>query len=311
MGVMEQNRGSRLLLGQNNNALTWLIIINAIIFVTLSFIRIVYLFSHDTKEQAALLFNNQIVDWFTLPANFKSFTSRPWTIISFMFSHTEVLSLVATLLWLWGFGFILQSLTGNDKLIPIYLYGGFVGGITFMLITNLLPSVKAHLNEQPALMTGSASIMAVAIATTTVSPTYRIFPMLNGGIPLWVLTLVFVAIDYATIGTTSIGIAGAHFFAGLMGFIYIRQLRRGYDWGAWMLNTWDWLDDLCNPRKKHMKESVKQQHFYRASRKPYEKKPHFTQQHLDEILDKINQKGYHFLTDEEKEFLKKASEQDL
>ena len=60
-----------------------------------------------------------------------------------------------------------------------------------------------------------------------------------------------------------------------------------------------------------MKESVKQQHFYRASRKPYEKKPHFTQQHLDEILDKINQKGYHFLTDEEKEFLKKASEQDL
>ena len=33
-----------------------------------------------------------------------------------------------------------------------------------------------------------------------------------------------------------------------------------------------------------------------------------TQNRLDEILDKINQKGYHFLTDEEKSFLKKASE---
>jgi len=36
-----------------------------------------------------------------------------------------------------------------------------------------------------------------------------------------------------------------------------------------------------------------------------------TQQRIDEILDKINQKGYHFLTDEEKELLKRASEEDL
>jgi hypothetical protein len=32
---------------------------------------------------------------------------------------------------------------------------------------------------------------------------------------------------------------------------------------------------------------------------------------VDEILDKINQKGYHFLTEEEKDFLRKASEEDL
>ncbi|MBS1497488.1 MAG: rhomboid family intramembrane serine protease, partial [Bacteroidetes bacterium] len=43
---------------------------------------------------------------------------------------------------------------------------------------------------------------------------------------------------------------------------------------------------------------------------PFTKSTNITQQRIDEILDKINQKGYHFLTDEEKQVLKKASEDD-
>jgi len=56
---------------------------------------------------------------------------------------------------------------------------------------------------------------------------------------------------------------------------------------------------------------MKQQTFYKATRKPFEKTPHVTQQKLDEILDKINMKGFHLLTDEEKEILKKASKEDF
>jgi hypothetical protein len=36
-----------------------------------------------------------------------------------------------------------------------------------------------------------------------------------------------------------------------------------------------------------------------------------TQQKVDEILDKINQKGYGRLTDEEKDLLRRASEEGL
>ncbi|MFX9123826.1 DUF6576 domain-containing protein [Acinetobacter baumannii] len=36
-----------------------------------------------------------------------------------------------------------------------------------------------------------------------------------------------------------------------------------------------------------------------------------SQQKLDEILDKIHTEGYHMLTDEEKEFLKRASKEEL
>ena len=46
---------------------------------------------------------------------------------------------------------------------------------------------------------------------------------------------------------------------------------------------------------------------------PVKKKntPQDTQEKIDALLDKINQQGYQFLTNEEKAFLKKASKEDL
>jgi hypothetical protein len=56
---------------------------------------------------------------------------------------------------------------------------------------------------------------------------------------------------------------------------------------------------------------VKEQLFYKSETRPYKKTPNVTQQRIDDILDKINQKGYHYLTEEEKELLKRASKEDL
>jgi hypothetical protein len=44
---------------------------------------------------------------------------------------------------------------------------------------------------------------------------------------------------------------------------------------------------------------------------PFKKANIITQQRIDEILDKISQKGYHSLTEDEKEMLKRASQEDL
>ena len=137
--------------------------------------------------------------------------------------------------------------------------------------------------------------------------------MLNGGIPVWILALVYCAIALTAATATIDGAAGGSVLlvSGLTGFFFIHQLRRGRDWATWMIGFWEWLANLFNPEKKTRKPDKKQQLFYKAERKPFEKRPHITQQKLDELLDKINQKGYHFLTDEEKEFLKKASQEDL
>ncbi len=311
MSVMQQNRKNNILLGQNNNALTWLIIINAVVFAGIYFIKVIYLLSYDKAANPELLFQTHILDWLTLPSSFDKLGSRPWTLITYMFTHDGVFPLIGTALWLWGFGYILQDLAGNNKLIPIYLYGGVAGGLFFLLAVHVFPGLRAEITTMQPFIGGGASIMAVAVATTTVSPGYRIFPMLNGGIPLWVLTLVFVIVDYATIASTNGAYAVGHLGGGLIGFIFIHQLRRGHDWSGWMISFTNWVDNLFNPEKKYAEDGEKQKLFYKAVKKPFVKKAVITQQKIDEVLDKINQKGYHLLTDEEKEFLKKASEQDL
>ncbi|HZI00568.1 MAG TPA: DUF6576 domain-containing protein, partial [Flavisolibacter sp.] len=77
--------------------------------------------------------------------------------------------------------------------------------------------------------------------------------------------------------------------------------------GAWINNFFDWVNNLFNPDKPKKGKVVKSQLFYKATVKPFTKTPLVTQQRIDELLDKINQKGYQSLSEEEKEFLKRAS----
>jgi membrane associated rhomboid family serine protease len=299
--------GRKILLGQDNNALVLLFAVNALVFVLINFIKIIYYLS-DIPIEA---FYRQILNWFTLPAQIDALATRPWTIFVYMFTHHSIWHLLSTCLWLWCFGYILQDLTGNNKLIPIYLYGGLVGGIVFLLANNLIPVLGRNIAGTEPLLGAGAAVMAVAVATTTLAPDYRIFPLIGGGIPLWVLTAIFVAIDFATLSSVNAGIAAAHLAGGAIGYFFIRQLRRGKDWGAWMNNFVNWLDDLFSPEKKHKKSPFKNKLHYKADKKPYEKISNVTQQKLDALLDKINQQGYQFLTDDEKDFLKKASSEEL
>ncbi|WP_298299157.1 rhomboid family intramembrane serine protease [Hydrotalea sp.] len=301
------NTRRRPLLGEDKNALVFLIILNALFFISLTFIKIVYFLSYDSNATANLFFQKQIVDWLSLPADTSVFFPKIWTIFTYMFTTYSVWGIISTVLWIWAFGYILQDLAGNKNIIPIYLYGGFFGGIAFLLSINLIPALYQNIAFTPALMGGGAAVMAIAVATTTLAPDYRIFPLINGGIPIWVLTLIFVAIDYATIASQNGGNAIAHLTGGMTGFLYIRQLKRGNDWGHWMHRLMEWVDDLFNPEKKNKQASNKEKLFYQSTTKPFQKTPNITQQRLDDILDKITQQGYHMLSEEEKKFLKKAS----
>ena len=173
-----------------------------------------------------------------------------------------------------------------------------------------MPGLQAQLPAAVALG-ASAGIMAIAVSTTMIAPGYRIFPMLNGGIPLWVITVLYLVIDLATIPYNNAGGHIAHLGGALMGFIFIILLRRGYDWSEWMNNFYDWVNNLFNPEKPKKGKKIKEELFYKSPGNPYTKTPNVTQQRIDDILDKINQKGYHYLTEEEKDLLKRASQEDL
>lgn len=293
-----------MLLGQDGNSLVLLLAILAITFCLFKFLWTIYWMSGSKTE----VYNTEILNWFTLPASLATLATRPWTLVTYMFLHDEPMHLIGNVLWLWAFGYILQDLAGPRKLIPLFIYGGLVGGVFYLISFNLLP-VLATASKTSTLIGASAGVMAIAIATTTLSPGYRIFPMINGGIPLWVLTLLFVVLDFAMVTGNNTGGHLAHLAGALMGFIYVWQLRRGRDWGAWMNRFFDWVNDLFNPDKKSWKKTAREELHYEAKgTQPYKRIPNITQKRIDEILDKISQQGYRYLTEEEKDILKRASE---
>ena len=295
----------RLTLGNDGNALVALFSLNVIFFLLLITIQVVYFF-FQANEAA---FATQIVQYFEMPAQLTKLSERPWTILTYMFSHTGVMHILSNMLWLWAFGFILQELTGNKKLIPIYIYGGLAGALAFIMANYLIPPLHPFIGSA-SLMGANAATMAVAVATTTLAPQYRFFKNLNGGIPIWVLTLIYVLIDIAGVASLGAAFSLSHLFGGLAGFIFIYLLRKKIDGSVWMNSLYNWFMQLFNPHKKNTGNPLKEKVFYNAGgRKPFHKTSNITQQRVDEILDKINQKGYHFLTAEEKDILKRASEE--
>jgi membrane associated rhomboid family serine protease len=306
MAVAEEKSSSKIYLGHDDNSLVMLFAINALVFVIFKFIYVVYQMA-DLNLDASY---SNIFNWFILPADINKLAGRPWVILTYMFTHEGVFHVLANMFWLWAFGYVLQDLMGNKKLIPIYIYGGLAGAAVYVASYYLIPKLEPNI-PFAVILGANASVMAVAVATTTISPDYRLFPMINGGIPLWIITLVYVIVDIATIPSGDPGKYLAHIAGAGVGYIFIFQMRKGADWSVWMNNFFEWVNDLFNPDKKNKKRSIKDEFFYKVhGSHPYKRIPNVTQKRIDEILDKINQQGYHFLTEEEKDILRRASTED-
>lgn len=303
---MEDSYRKKMTLGQDGNALVQLVVINAVLFVILKFIYVIYI----VNSMQVSAYQSNVLTWFALPATLDKLSSRPWTVFTYMFSDHDVFRFIGNIFWLWCFGYILQDLTGNRKLIPIYLYGGVAGAAVFLLCYGVFPKLHA---QAPAvqLIGANASVIAVAIAVTSVAPRYRIFPMINGGIPLWILTVLYLLIDFSTMRHGDVGAYIANLAGAAVGFLFIYRMRRGRDGSIWLNQFFDWCNDLFNPDRKRKGRSPKDEFYYKVSgTQPFKKIPNVTQQRIDEILDKINQQGYRFLTDEEKEILKRAADEE-
>lgn len=306
MAYMEtEKRRSRLSLGQDDNALTWLIIFIGLGFLIVNSVKIGMFMNSAVVADANRDFHINVLPLFALSTNINMLASHPWTLLTYMFTHESVWHVFSSVVWLWAFGYILQDLSGNKHLFPLFLYGGLIGGIVFLISSN---AIHNFANGPFTVMLGSgASVMAIAIATTTLAPNFRLFPMINGGIPLWVVMLVYVAVDYATIATENGGTALAHLSGGIFGFFYMTQLKKGTDWGSGMLRLFNWAKNFANPAKKYENQDVKNDLFYKNEKEPFKIYPRETQERLDSILDKINKKGMDGLSKDERDFLQKMS----
>ena len=290
-----------------NSPVVMLIIVNFTVFLFIKFLS----FGQITGDTALAPYFTGKLHSFLVSDSFKTILSQPWSVITYGFFHFSFLNLVSNMIWLWGFGSILQTLAGNRHSVPVYLYGAFTGAIAFLATLAMLD--RSVVTPQYFLFGANAAVMAVAVAATVLSPGFRIFRQLGGGIPIWILTLIYVLVDIAGMGTVSTPYYSAHLAGAAIGGIYMYSYMRGQDWGLWMNKVYRRFMGLFNPNRPVKKtKSIKEKVFYNTgNRVPYSKTANLTQQRVDEILDKINQKGYKTLTPEEKDILRRAGEEGL
>lgn len=305
----------RFTLGQPGNALFALFAVNIIFFFLILISRVFYLYTHQGQGQQALAFD--AIQWFAMPANLTQLSESPWTLLTFMFSQGGMetfpllLTMLTTMLWLWAFGFILQDLSGNKFIFPLYIYGSLLGAMFFIAAVYVNPAWR--LNSKAMFLFGSQTgTAALAIAVTTFSPNYRLFKNIGKGIPVWILTGLYILINLVQVFSFTNANSFAVLGGALAGFLFVVLLRKDKDLSIWMINFYNWISNLFNPNKINRQAVVKEKVFYNTgNRKPYNKTTNVTQQRIDEILDKISQQGYHFLTEDEKNILKRASEEDV
>jgi len=300
---MARNQPIRFL--SDGNPLMILLVLLLSFFALVHFIQMVYLLGNQTQELFISSFYNKIL----LPASFTEWIQQPWSMFTHLFVQQSVWQLIGNLLFLWSFGYLLQDLTGNKHLVPLFLYGGLAGTLFFMGSVQLIPRFAAQASFLFYSGPG-ASIMAIALGVTTLAPGYRLFPMINGGIPLWVVTLLYVLIDFAGLATTAFPYHLAHLVGAFVGFAYIKGIQKGLEPGAWMHRLYYYLIRLFNfKRKQERHPPVRERVFYQSgSTAPYKKITERTEKRIDELLDKINRTGYDSLSKEEKEFLNRAGE---
>jgi len=248
------------------------------------------------------VFNTYFLPNIALPL-LSSFKSHWWTLLTYgIFQYpNSFMELLSNMLWLYCFGSVVQMLVGHRQVIPLYLYCLLSGGV-FYLLGQLLPGALGQC--PPAMLGPRAALMGLAIAALTLTPKYRFFLTETFSIPLALVVGVFTVLMFISSGfylPVIFMLAGGAF----MGFGYVRLLHAGYRPGHWMYAISAKIENLVTPDedvawKKHNKRRSD------VLDRIYEPKNGVSQKHIDDILDKINQKGYNSLTSDERKALMQA-----
>jgi membrane associated rhomboid family serine protease len=221
------------LLGADNNALIALVSINIIVAIVLGFFRVLYFlegFTFDAYQievfQLATLIPQQI-------------QIHPWTLLTFNWTHAGFWDLLTNMVWLAAFCNILQNLGANKHLFPIYFYSGLVAGLVYLFSGATTPFLGAHIG-----------VLALAFAATMHSPKYKFLANAKGGgIPLWVLTLIYLAIAIPSVIANPWQQQLAVLLGGLFGVFYILLLKKRIDLGNWMHQLLSLLNNSLRPKQ--------------------------------------------------------------
>ena len=241
-----------------------------------------------------------MIQWLQVPSNLSQLLYAPWTLITYMFTHYDLLHILFNMLWLYWMGRIFLEYFTPKRLSALYLLGGLGGALLYLLAMNLLPH---FIGSNAYLMGASASVIAIVVAVAIWAPDYKIGLLFIGEVSLKWVAIITIGIDLLSVDAGNAGGHIAHLGGAAVGAVYATALRRGTDITRPLNAALDWLASLFSRRDKGIGAPVggtayNSQH--QATDEP-------TEAQIDAILDKIKRSGYTSLTDKERDLLFCAS----
>jgi membrane associated rhomboid family serine protease len=279
---------------QHGSYLTKLIYINVAIWVVIRLAAVILLLGGNE--------NLSYTEWFSLPASINQFLQKPWTIISYMFLHYELLHLLFNMLWLYSFGRIFLEYHQPRKLLSVYIFGGLSGGVFFMAAYNFFPYFRNAIDFSQ-LLGASASVIAIVIATAVFVPDHVIHIILIGPVRIKWIALISVLLYVVNLTGDNAGGNFAHLGGAFWGLTYMTLLKSGLDISARSDRLFDRLFKWSKPANK-LKVEYKSGNYREYG---FNKSKKEQQEEINRILDKISNSGYDTLSAEEKELLFRMS----
>ena len=255
-----------------------------------------------------MLFNvgNSWVEWLELPAWLPQFIKQPWSLVTYMFLHANILHLLFNMLWLYSFGQLFLMFFSARHFRGLYFLGGLCGGLLYIVAYNVFPYFLPYIYKS-YLLGASASVLAIVIATAVREPEYRVSLMLFGQIRLKYLALIVIVTDLLFVTSNNAGGHIAHLGGALAGWWFAAGLQKGSDVTKWINIFIDWFWGIWKVKHAPKKPKMKVHYGGRAGDYEYNARKKEQNDEIDRILDKLKKSGYQSLTTEEKRRLFDAS----
>ena len=256
-----------------NSGVMTLLIINVIIFIILEFLLITNYTWHN------FIFNNLSLvpqDISLTPAIMEKF--QPWQCLTYLFLHGGLMHLFFNMLGLWFLGKDLENIWGKQNFLKYYLTVGIGSGI----ITVLYNIQYVNPLDIRPIVGASGAIYGLLLAYGILFPNrilyiYGIFPVkVKNAVVFLGLIAFFYSITLEASGISHI----THLSGIIVGLLYLKYwATEKKSTKIIKLNN----DDIFSARMDRQK-------------------------HMDKILDKVTDVGWEGLSDDDKNFLKRQSE---
>ncbi|KAB7731824.1 rhomboid family intramembrane serine protease [Rudanella paleaurantiibacter] len=292
-----------------NNTLAQLILVNVVVFLTLLILYLVFTVSESPA------YYSKVVEQLTIPANAADFIRRPWTLITYFFTHEKPFHILFNMLGLYWFGRLVDEYLGARRLLGLYVLGGIAGGLLYLAMFNLVPYFVQR-SGGVYMLGSSGAFFSVAVGAATLLPNYSFHLLFFGPVRIKYIVFFLIVLSLANSLGPNSGGELAHLGGAVMGFFFIKLLQNGTDLGRpiyWLMDGWQ---TLTRP-KPAIKVSYRQRSNANANANTYAAAGASPgnasvsmpdQDEIDAILDKISRSGYESLSREEKQKLFRASQ---